>query len=91
VDAHLDPLAPLQPLDAPQSLYLLNHQVWVTRISQADSGEYSHHMNNSFAAAGPLLDTLHLPECEGAEFELGIRAVKKRRKENGMRRRDSNT
>jgi hypothetical protein len=29
-------------------------------------------MNNSFSVAGSLLNALHLPECEGAEFELGI-------------------
>jgi hypothetical protein len=47
-------------------------------------------MNNSFAVAGPLLDALHLPECEGAEFELGIRVVMKRHKENRARQWDSN-
>jgi hypothetical protein len=40
--------------------------------------------------AGPLLDALHFPEDEGAEFELGIRVVMKRHKENGARQRDSN-
>jgi hypothetical protein len=57
---------------------------------QADSGEYSHHMDNSFAVPGPLLDTLQLPECEGAEFESDIRAVMKRHKEDGERQQVSN-
>jgi hypothetical protein len=47
-------------------------------------------MDNSFAVAGPLLDALHLPECEGAEFESDIRAVMKRCKEDGTRRWVSN-
>jgi hypothetical protein len=46
-------------------------------------------MKNRFAVAGPLLDPLldplHLPECEGAEFESGIQAVMKKCKENGAR------
>jgi hypothetical protein len=62
------PLALLQPPDTPQSLYLLNHRVWIPQISQADSGEYSCHIDISFAVAGPLLDALHFPDCEGAEF-----------------------
>jgi hypothetical protein len=37
-------------------------------------------MDNSFSVAGPLLDALHLPECEGAEFELDMRVVMKRHK-----------
>jgi hypothetical protein len=63
---------------------------WIAQNSQADSGEYSYHMDNSFTVAGPLLDALHLPECEGAEFEWDIQAVMKRRKEDGARRRVSN-
>jgi hypothetical protein len=39
-------------------------------------------MDISFVVAGPLLDALHFPDDEGAEFELGIRAVMKRHKEN---------
>jgi hypothetical protein len=48
-------------------------------------------MDISFAVTGPLLDNLHLLECEGAELELDIKAVMKRRKENRARRWDSNT
>jgi hypothetical protein len=47
-------------------------------------------MDISFAVAEPLLDTLHFPDCEGAEFESGIRVVMKRHKENGAGQRDSN-
>jgi hypothetical protein len=42
-------------------------------------------MDISFAVAGPLLNTLHFPDCEGAELELGIQVVMKRHKENGVR------
>jgi hypothetical protein len=44
-------------------------------------------MDISFAVAGLLLNALHFPDGEGAEFELGIRVVMKRRKENGARQR----
>jgi len=47
-------------------------------------------MDISFAVAGPLLNALHFPDDEGVEFELGIRVVMKRRKENGARQWDSN-
>jgi hypothetical protein len=80
----------LQPPDAPRNLYLLNHQAWTLRISQVDSGKYCHRMDISFAVAGLLVDTLHLPNCEGVEFESGIRAVMKRCKENRARQQDSN-
>jgi hypothetical protein len=42
-------------------------------------------MDISFAVAGPLLNALHFLDGKGAEFELGIQAVMKRRKENGAR------
>jgi hypothetical protein len=42
-------------------------------------------MDISFAVEGPLIDTLHFPDCEGLEFESDILAVMKRRKENGVR------
>jgi hypothetical protein len=84
------PLALLQPPDAPWSLYLLNHRVWIPLISQADSGEYSCCMDNIFTVAGLLLNALHLPECEEAAFELGIRVVMKRHNKNRVRQWDSN-
>jgi len=34
---------------------------------------------------GPILDTLHLPECEEAEFGLDIRMEMKRHKEDRER------
>jgi hypothetical protein len=39
-------------------------------------------MDISFVVAGLLLNALHFPDGKGAELELGIRAVMKRRKEN---------
>jgi hypothetical protein len=63
---------------------------WIAWNSQADSGEYSRHMDNSFAVAGPFLDALYLPDCEGVEFESDIWAVMKRHKKNGARQWDSN-
>jgi hypothetical protein len=42
-------------------------------------------MDNGFAVIGPIFDILHLPECEGAEFELGIQMEMKRHKEDKAR------
>jgi len=45
-------------------------------------------MDNSFTVVGQILDVLHLPECEGAEFELGIwmeiRGIRKTRQDNRL-------
>jgi hypothetical protein len=58
---------------------------WIALTSQVHSGEYSSHVDNSFAVIGQLLDTLHLPECEGAEFESDIQVEMKRCKEDRAR------
>jgi hypothetical protein len=42
-------------------------------------------MDNCFAVAGQIFDPLHLPECEEAEIELGIRMEMKRCKEDEAR------
>jgi hypothetical protein len=56
---------------------------WITRNSQEHSGEYSHHVDNSFAVVGQLLNALHLPECKEMEFELDIWTEMKRHEEDG--------
>jgi hypothetical protein len=63
---------------------------WIARNSQAHSGEYSSHVDNSFAVVGQLLDTLHLLECEGVEFKSDIRVEMERHKEDRVRQRVSN-
>jgi len=68
----------------------LTFTFWIAQNSQAHSGEYSSHVDNSFAVVGQLLDTLPLPKCEGAEFESDIWAEMKRRKEDGVRQWVSN-
>jgi hypothetical protein len=42
-------------------------------------------MDQGFAVVGQMLDALHLPECEGAEFEPGIQMEMKRHKEDKAR------
>jgi hypothetical protein len=84
VDADIDPLNCHSHQMHHGAYNSFTFMSWIAWNSQADSGEYSCHMDNSFAVAGPLLDSLHLPECEGAEFELesDIQAVMKRCKED---------
>jgi hypothetical protein len=47
-------------------------------------------MDHCFAVVGQILGTLHLSECKGEEFELGIRTEMKRCKEDEARRWVSN-
>jgi hypothetical protein len=64
---------------------LLFFVFWITQNLQDHSGDYSHRMDNCFVAIGKILSALHLLECEGVEFELGIWMEMKRCKEDKVR------
>jgi hypothetical protein len=90
VDTYLNPLHRHSHRMHHGAYNSLTFVFWIAWNSQADSGEYSCHMDNSFTVIGQLLNTLHLPECEGVEYKLDIRAEMKRHKEDRVRQWVSN-
>jgi hypothetical protein len=90
VDKDLDPLHHHSHRMYHGASNSLTFAFWIAWNSQVHSGEYSSHVDNSFAVVGQLLDALQLLECKGTEFELDIWAEMKRHKEDGTRKQVSN-
>jgi hypothetical protein len=84
------PLAPSQPPQVPQSLYLISLCLLDGPTLQDHSGDYFCHMDHCFAVLGQILGTRHLLEYERAEFELGIWMEMKRHREDEARQWVSN-